>query len=174
MVESFASMHQLRMCPQRKDQIQAELDANFALEDDSLVRSFGQLSSLVDADDVWLFRAVELLDLDPHAQSYTTHFPRIAALFDVSASHGEFFLLDPSGQPHQALPRHGSPDPTVVEIVRRAAQACSVGHTLSVTLSRGHGLIYLEPLVVGGETMTDVNTLYCVAKKIRAELAGNA
>jgi hypothetical protein len=161
------------MCPERIDQIQAALDASFVLKDD-LVREFGQLSSLVDGGGIWIFRAVELLDLDPHAQSYVTHFNRIVALFDISASHGAFFLLDPAGKPHQRLPRHSSPDPTVVEIVRRIAQACFVRHTLSVTLSRGYGLIYLEPLVVGGETMADVNTLYCVAKKMREELAEDA
>lgn len=173
MVESFANVHQLRMCPQCEAQIQAELDANFELEEEGLVRSFGQLSTLVNGDDVWIFRAIELLDLDSHAQSYTTHFPRIAAMFDVSASHGEFFVLDLSGQHHQILPQRSSPDPNVIEIVRRIVKECTLGHTLSVTLSGGHGLIYLEPLVVGGETIADVNTLYCIAKKMRVELTGD-
>ena len=87
MVEAFANEHQLRMCPERKDEIQARLDASFTLEG-GLIRSFSQLSSLVDGRGIWIFRAVELLDLDQHAKSYVTHFNRIVALFDISASHG--------------------------------------------------------------------------------------
>lgn len=173
LVESFADLHQLPMCPERKAQIQVALDTSFVLKD-GLVRTFGQLSSLVDGFGIWMFRTVELLDLDPHAQSHSTHFNRIAALFEISADHGEFFLLDAAGQPHRKLPGRNQPNAAVVKTVRLISQACSVRHALSVTLSRGHGLIYLEPAVVGGETMADVNTLYCVAKKMRAELAEDA
>ncbi len=150
--------------------MQKTLDRCFSLKDENLVRSFDQLSSLVDGDSVWLFRAVELLDLNPHVQAYSTHFPRIVAVFDVPKDHDEFFLMGKSMQVRPRLPGSHNPNPNVVEIVKRIAESCRARHPVSVTLARGHGLIYFEPLLTGGETLSDVNTLFCIAKKMRQEL----
>lgn len=43
-------------------------------------------------------------------------------------------------------------------------------HPVSVTLTKGHGLVYFEPLVTGGENINDVDALYCIAKNICEEL----
>jgi hypothetical protein len=173
MLEAFAKMHQLRIRPEYEKELQKTLDICFSLKDEGLVRSFGQLSSLVDGDSIWLFRAVELLDLNPHARSYTTHFPRIVALFDTSTDHEAFFILNKSMQVSQRLPRLKSPNTKVIEIARRAAASCKTRHTMSVTVTRGHGLIYFEPLVTGGETISDVNSLYCIAKNMYENLSGD-
>jgi len=173
MIETFAKMQQLRIRPEYEKELQKTLDIYFTLKDEGLVRSFDQLSSLVGGDSIWIFRAVELLDLNPHAQSQSTHFPRIAALFGISANHDEFFILDKSMQPRQRLPRSTQTNPNVTEITMQIAKSCSARHPLSVTLTRGHGLIYFEPLVTGGETISDVNSLYCIAKKMCEKLSGN-
>ncbi len=171
MVEMFAKIHQLRFRPEYEKELQKTLDTFFSLKDDALVRSFGQLSSLVKGESIWLFRAVELLDLNPHAQSYTTHFPRIVALFEISTEHEEFFVLDKSMQARQRLPRSKSPNTKVTEIARQIAVSCKARHPLSVTITRGHGLIYFEPSVTGGETISDVNSLYCIAKDMGEKLS---
>lgn len=173
MLEAFAKMHNLRIRPEYKEDLQKTLDTCFSLGDTSLERSFGQLASLVDGGSIWLFRAVELLDLNPHAQSSSTHFPRIAALFDHSTEHEEFFVLDKSMQTRQRLPGSKSPDIKVTEIAKRTAISCKARHPLSVTVTRGHGLIYFEPLATGGETISDVNSLYCIAKNMCARLSGD-
>lgn len=173
MLEAFATTHQFRIRPEHKGELQKTLDSCFSLKDKRLVRSFGQLSSLVDGDSVWLFRTVELLDLNPHAQSSSTHFSRIVALFDIPTDHDAFFVLDKSLQASSRLPGSKSPDPQVREIAKRIAKACQARHPLSVTLTRGQGLIYFEPLVTGGETIRDVNALYCIAKHLGQELSGN-
>jgi hypothetical protein len=172
MVEKFAKIHRLRIRPEYEKELQQTLDTFFSLKDDGLVRSFGQLSSLVKGESVWLFRAVELLDLNPHAQSYTTHFPRIVALFETSTAYEEFFVLDTSMQARQRLPGSESPNIKVIETARKTALSCKVRHPLSVTITRGHGLIYFEPLVTGGETINDVNSLYCAAREINEKLSG--
>ena len=171
MLETFAHMHQLRIRPEDEREIQKRLDSCFSLKDKGMVRSFGQLSSLVGGEYVWIFRAVELLDLNPHAKAYSTNFARIAALFEISAAHEEFFLLDKALRVNKRLPGTISPDPEVVELTKRTATSCGARHPLSVTLTGGHGLIYFEPLVTGGETLDDVNALYCMAKEMRAKLA---
>lgn len=174
MLEAFAKTHQLRIRPEHENRLQKTLDRCFSLENEGLVRSFGQLSSIVDGGSIWLFRSVELLDLDPRAQSPSTHFPRIAAVFDASTEHEEFFVLDKSMRARQRSPSSQSPDSNATEIARQAAASCEAQHSLSVTLTRGHGLIYFEPVVTGGETMSDVNSLYCIAKHMYEELSGDA
>ncbi len=173
MLEAFAKAHQLRISPERKGELQRTLDGCFSLENENLVRRFGQISSLVDGGLIRIFRAVELLDLNPRARSYSTHFPRIAALFDVSTDYDEFFLLDKSMQARRRRPGSDPPSPDVAEIAKRTAASCNARHPLSVTLAHGHGLIYFEPLVTGGETMNDVDSLYCIAKGMREELGGD-
>ena len=173
MLEAFAKAHQLCIRPEHEKELQKTLDSCFSLNDKGLVRSFGQLSSLVGGESIWLFRAVELLDLNPHAQSDSTHFSRIAALFDISTDHDEFFVLDKSMQASKRLPRSKSPNPNVIEISKRIAKSCKARHLLSMTLARGHGLIYFEPLVTGGEKISDVNSLYCIAKNMSEKLSGN-
>jgi hypothetical protein len=172
MLEAFAKTHRLHIRPEHKEELQKTLDSRFSLKDENRVRSFGQLSSLIDGGSMWFFRAVELLDLNPHARSYSTHFPRIAALFKVSQDYEEFFVLGRSLQAIQKLPGSSPPNPDVVEITKRIAAECHARHPLSVTLARGHGLIYFEPLVTGGEKMRDLHALYCIAKKMREELIG--
>jgi hypothetical protein len=173
MLEAFARMHRLRERPDRVEDTQQTLDRCFSLTEKAMARSFGQLSSLIDGGPVRLFRVVELLDLDPHARSYSTHFSRIAALFEVPAALDAFFVLDGSRQVH---PRAGSPppDPEVAAVVRRIVRSGPARHPLSVTLARGHGLIYFEPLVTGGERAADIDALYRVAQRLHAELQGES
>jgi len=173
MLEAFAKMHQLRIRPEYGKELQEALDTFFSLEEDGLVRRFGQLSSLVEGESVWLFRAVELLDRNPHARSSSTHFPRIVALFETSTAHEAFFILDKFMQARQQLPESKPPGTKVAEIVKQTATACKARHPLSVTVTRGHGLIYFEPFVTGGETINDVNSLYCVAKGVCEKLSGD-
>jgi len=172
-LDTFAKMHQLRIRRDYQKELQEILDTCFSLKEDGLVRSFGQLSSIIEGKSVWLFRTVELLDLNPHGQSYTTHFPRIVALFDTSTEHDEYFVLDKSMQARQRIPRSTSPDTQVAGIARQTAALYKARHLLSVTVTHGRGLIYFEPLVTGGETISDVNSLYCVAKRMCEELSGN-
>jgi hypothetical protein len=76
-------------------------------------------------------------------------------------------------QIHQRLPGSKSHNAGVMELSKRIVKSCKARHALSVTLTRGHGLIYFEPLVVGGENKYDVNSLYCIAKSMHEELSEN-
>lgn len=167
---AFANKHQLHISPEHEKDLQKTLDARFSLKTANLVRSFGQLSNLIDGGPILVFQAVELLDLDPHAQSYSTHFPRIVALFDISTDYNEFFVVDKSGQAIQRPPRSNTPIPDVAGTSKRIADSCNARHPLSVTFAHGPGLIYFEPLVTGGETVDDISSLYCIAKSMHQEL----
>jgi len=166
MFQAFSKKHHLPIRPERREELQKTLDSCFSLKNKNLVRSFDQLSSIIDARPICLFRSVELLDLNPYARSDSTHFPRIAALFSVSENHDEFFILDKSMQAVSKLPGSKNLNPDVSSITKQVAASCNARHPLSVTLARGHGLIYFEPLVTGGETLNDIEILYFISKKM--------
>ena len=81
--------------------------------------------------------------------------------------------MDKSMQPRQRVSGSVLPNPNVAEITKQIIKSCAALHLLSVTLARGHGLIYFEPLVTGGETINDVNSIYCIAKKMCEKVKGN-
>jgi hypothetical protein len=173
MMEAFAQARGMSLEPDRAVEVQEMLDRCVALDEEGLTRSFGQPSTLVDGGSIWLFRAVELLDLSRYGQARSAHFPRIAALFDSSSERDEFFVLDRAGRAVGRVPGSKSPDPDVIEMAKRAANSCKARHALSVTLRRGHGLVYFEPLVTGGETRDDIDSLYCIAKRMREALSAS-
>ena len=170
MLEAFANSHQLCISPESKEELQKTLENHFSLKQEGLVRSFEQLSSIVDGGSIWIFRVVELLDLDPHAQSSSAHFSRIVALFEVAGKYDEFFIHDRSMQVKNRVSGSNPPSPLVTKITNQTASSCNARHPLSVTLAHGRGLVYFETLVTGGETMSDIDSLYCIARKLGQEL----
>ena len=132
-----------------------------------IAREFGQLSTLVVAGTVQIFRAVELIDLSQDTQPDSTHFSRIAALFDISQEYDEYFLLSNSQGISNLHPIHDSPDTIAVQVATDIARSCEARHTLSITLRNGKGLLYFEPTVTGGENKADLEALYCIAKAMK-------
>ncbi len=171
MLETFVQAHGLTIRPELASSIQQTLDLYFSLEDPGVVRSFCQLAGIVDGDTVRLFRAIELLDLSPHSSASSTHFSRIAALFEVSTEYDDFFLLDASLKPTRRWSGSPKPDPRAVTLAKKAATASSPRHTLSITLTHGHGLIYFEPLITAGETQGDLDCLYEIARQMHYHLS---
>lgn len=174
LLESFAREQHLRIRPERRQEIENNLNRCFSLEQPGITRNFGRLSSLIDGGSVWIFRAAELLDLDPYGSPPSTNFYRIAALFPVAGSnHDEFFLLDKHMRSYRMGPGKSPPNPEIVAMTKRIWRRCNARHPLSVTLVSEYGLIYFEPFVVGGETKNDVTSLYCIAKSMQEKLSGN-
>ena len=171
MLESFAKTNQFIFRPERENALQKTLDSCFSLKQEGIVRSFGQISSLVEKESINFFRTIELLDLNSHARSPNTHFTRIAALFKIPDAYEEFFVLDKSMQASRRILATRPINPNVIEKSKQIAAHCKTRHALSVTLGSGYGLIYFEPLVTGGETMSDVNCLYCFASSMQKALS---
>lgn len=170
MLETFATAHRFDVRPDLEDDVQNVLDDCFSLHENGLVRSFGQISSVVDGGAIRLFRSVELLDLNPAGTSQSTHLPRIAALVDVADQDSASFVLDRSGRASPLIPGSEPVDSGIPNIVSRIAVASSARHGLTVTMAKGKMLVYLNPLVTGGETAADVESLYSIAKRLRDEL----
>lgn len=174
MLDDFARAHGLIVRAGHKQALQQTIDSCFSLKEKGMVRSFGQLSSIIDGKTFWLFRAVELVDLNSHVQSNSTHYTRIAVLFDIPETvHDVYFVLDKSLRVSPKWPGSEPSDTVVIKKLNRIAQSCGMRHPLSVTFSCGHGLIYFEPLVTGGEKMDDIQSLYCIAQAMYGQLAAD-
>jgi hypothetical protein len=78
MFEAFANTHQFHISQDHDAELQNILKRCFSIEEKGLVRSFDQLSSLVDGTPIWLFRAVELLDLNPLLRVIRLTFPELS------------------------------------------------------------------------------------------------
>ena len=169
MLRDFVISRGLNILPKASVDLQKTLDSAFSLSN-NLVRSFGQLRDIAEEDGVFVFRAVELLDLNPHAQSDNTHFPRVISLFDVPSDYYEFFMLDCSMSLHNKIPHSKEIDVRIRKSCQNVVTSLRPRHTLSVSLSQGKGLVYFEPRVTGGETLADVNMLYDLAKAFRNDL----
>ncbi|GGC05821.1 hypothetical protein GCM10011352_35020 [Marinobacterium zhoushanense] len=166
----FARERELPIRRDYRKPLQRCLDNAFALPQADATRSFGQLAAIVDAEKAWLFLAVELLDLSRYGQAQSSHSPRLAALFKVRPELDAFFLVDTVGRVEDRLPEIPPAKPGVVTAVHEAMKGSGAGHTLSVTLSKGYGLIYFEPRITGAEDRADLESLYGIAIELHKRL----
>jgi hypothetical protein len=115
---------------------------------------------------------VELLDLNPGTKAYSTHFTRIIALFRITTDVNEFFGLNKSLQITQKISGSDTLSPDVETVTKHITLSCNAPHNISITFAHGHGLIYFEPMITGGESLQDIECLYCIAKKMHVEFGG--
>lgn len=170
MMTAFARHHGLRVDDGPGDGVQRLLDRQFRIAGQGMTRGFSRIRSVVDDGDVQLFRATELLDLNPYGEAASSHHGRIAALFGADGAPDGFFLLHTSGECVSRIPA-ATPDDVLVARCRAAARDCGVRHTLSLTFAGAKCLAYLEPRVIGGESPADVEALYCLSRRLRRALA---
>jgi hypothetical protein len=151
-------------------QLAGVLDSALSLEQPGLVRSFDRIRDIVyDQDTIALFRTVELLDLNPHGTSESTHHSRVAVTFEVPQQHDLFALVSPDLGCRSRLGSASGVPEEAVGMIRNALQGRPPRCPLSVTLKRGRGLVYLEPLVTGSVRSEDLDYLIAVGRAIRKE-----
>jgi Trk-type K+ transport system membrane component len=130
----------------------SQLEKAFDIEEAGCVRTFDQVRDVVSLPSGTIFRAVELLDLNPHASAVNPHHPRAAVMFSTQP---EWFGIFHVTSDLAVLQRYPLEERSAAEDVRRYIQEAGMSpppHPLSLTLMRGYGLAYLEPPVVGSVT----------------------
>ncbi|MGH2779880.1 MAG: hypothetical protein ACRDLA_00390 [Thermoleophilaceae bacterium] len=159
LLRRFAIRNGLSYEARRSDSLEEELTETFRLSGDRRVRAFSRVRDVVSDGRVRLFKCVELLDLSPWGESQNLHFPRIAVLFPVDPRCAHWALYHSGGsRPKSAAPGSFAYPPVSREMEAVLA-AHPPGHPLSVTLARGQGLAYLEPLRVGSEQEEELRYL---------------
>lgn len=159
-IENFARSHGLGYeARDSAGHLEREVNSCVALEEPGLARAFDRFRDLVSLNGGKLFRAVELLDLNPWGDTENTHQARTAVFFDAPHYPAGIFSVTPTLAVEQRYPRNQSAANQVRALLERASvrpPPCP----LSLTLMRGHGLAYLEPTMVG--SLTEEHLRYLV------------
>jgi hypothetical protein len=172
LVMAFAREKGLRYRPGDDGQLAAALDEALGFDEPGLVRSFGQVRDIVyDRESVQLFRTVELLDLNRYGTSQSTHYSRVAVTFEVSPDLELFALVSPDLRCQSRLGSDSSVPQEPVTVIRSVLENQRPRCPLSVTLKRGRGLIYLEPLVTGNVRPEDLEYLIAIGRGLRTAFA---
>jgi hypothetical protein len=138
--------------------LEARVNACVALDDANLTRTFSRFGDIVSLGRGTLFRAVELLDLNPYGRADYANRSRVGVWFRCPFQHEGFFLVTPALGVHQRYPE----EPDHTEDVRGRLEAARVAPppcTLSLTLMRDHAVAYLEPTVTGTVTAAHLDYL---------------
>jgi hypothetical protein len=121
-----------------------------------------------------LFRAVELLDLNPHASVESSHHARALVLFPGAPEWSGIFHVTSDLAVHQRYP--GERGPAAVGILRLFEQvgAAAPPHTLSLSFMHGQGLAYLEPAITGSVTEAHLTYLADLAARFSTHFSDSS
>lgn len=158
-VRGFAQSRGCALMEKDDGSLEAELGRAFRIDDAGCVREFGQIRDVVSLPTATMFRAVELIDLNPHARAENTHHARAAVLFQGAPKWSGIFHVTPGLVAHQRYPLEARSAAEDVSGLFAESGMPAPPHALSITFMRGHGLAYLEPLVTGSVTEEDLTYL---------------
>lgn len=130
------------------DGLEARVNDCVVLEEPNLVRSFSRLGDVVTLIHGAMFRAVELLDLNPYGRAEYVNRSRVAVWFPCRQKIEGIFTVSPALEIYQRYPE----EPARIDALRAFLEAARVEAPpcmLSLTLMRGQGVAYLEPAVTG-------------------------
>jgi len=148
LVRRFARERGLDYRAGGSSRLEDAVNACAAMEETGIVRAFSGLRDVVSLDGGTLFRATELLDLNPWGSPQNTHQKRTAVFFRAPEAPAGIFFVTPTLSVEQRYPRGGSAAEQVRSHLEQAgipAPPC----TLSLSLAPGGGIAYLEPAITG-------------------------
>lgn len=151
--------------------LERHLDRAFGIEDPGCARAFGQMSDIVSLPQGKLFRAVELIDLNPHASVQSPHQARAAVLFPGAPEWSGIFHVTSDLAVRQRYPRERGPAHVGMPRLFEQAGAAAPPHPLCLTFMRGQGLAYLEPAITGSVTEAHLTYLADLAARFSSHLA---
>ena len=130
-----------------------------------------KIKDIVGDGEIFLFRCIELLDLNPYGTPEITHQNHICLSFDVPQEIDLFFIMDKNGNQSNLYPKGKE--------IEKDEYFKEIKHTIhnnlhrnSVTISfrGGRALLYTNPLVTGGEAEEDIEYLVFLARSIKSKL----
>lgn len=161
----FADARGYRHSDRDDGSLERQLDRTFAIEEAGCARAFSQVRDIVHLPNGTLFRAVELLDLNPRASVESPHHARAAVIFPGAPEWSGVFLVAPNLAVHQRYPRERDPVTAQIPELLRQLGIAAPTHPLSLTFMRGQGLAYLEPAVTGSVVEAHLDYLVDLAER---------
>lgn len=171
MLHRFARGHALSYDPDPSDALEEEMNRAFRLDEVGFVRAFMRVRDTVGDGRIRVFRCVELLDLDRWGSGQNPHHNRIAALFPADPALRHWSMHGRDAHRLDGVVPKGHMDPAVSERVEATLSEHPPRCPISLTVSGGLGLLYLEPTMVGSETEADVEYLFTLADELARRLA---
>lgn len=162
-IRSFAETHGLTYHPRDNEGLESNINETFALRETGLEQNFSRIRDIVRFDGGVLFRATELLDLNPYGSATDPHAARVAVMFDLANAPEGIFIISPSLEVRQRYPLEGPDNTNRIAEVFRFPEFEPPPHPLAVSLKNGRALAYLEPLVVGSVSEADLEYLIRLA-----------
>jgi hypothetical protein len=168
LIAQFTGTHGLTYRKVDDGELGSALDAAFGLEGPGQIRTFGQIRDIVDTKDgIVLFRTVELLDLSAHGTSQSTHYSRVAVTYPASAEHDLFVLVGPNLECRSRFGGDSRVPESAVGVIRSSLDGWTPRCPMSLTLNKGRGVMYLEPLVTGAVRAEDLDYLVAAGRRLR-------
>jgi hypothetical protein len=179
MLRRLAKERDLKHTPKDDGQMATELDKAFYLPEPGYARAFMRVRDIVrkkvQDGAIALMRFTELLDLNPRGQSGHRHGNHLGATFPAPAGMDLFMIRQSNGHyVNQYPPGRNPAKQPGFETVRQVVEADPPAHPLSITFSRGRGLVYLMPLRTGSEKLPDARYLFGLAERLHAALRSGA
>lgn len=153
--------------------LERQLDRAFEISEPGCARAFSQVRDIVCLPIGKLFRAVELIDLNPHASAESPHHARAAVVFPGTPEWSGVFHVTSDLRVHQRYPREPDPATDRLPGLLRQVGIALPPHPLSLTFMRGQGLAYLEPTLTGSITETHLTYLSDLAERFAHHFSGS-
>lgn len=166
-IRQFARDRGLTWRPRDDENLEATINTAFDLPETGLVQNFSRIRDIVRFDDSVLFRGTELLDLTPYGSATNPHASRVTVLFDLTGVPEGIFMVMPSLEVRQRYPLEGPNNSDTIAGIFRSPEIEPPPHPLSLSLKNGHALAYLEPLVVGSVSDTDLEYLIKLTENLQ-------
>lgn len=166
LVRRFAESRSYSYSERDDGRLERELRDGFELRESACRRAFSRIRDVVSLERGELFRAVELLDLSPYGSAEDSHRARTAVRFPAGSLAAGIFHVAQDLAIRQRYPRNDrSQAAEVAGLLHSAGVACPP-HAMSLTLSRGQGIAYLEPLVTGSLNEDHLSYLVDLASRL--------
>ena len=166
-IRRYAEGRGLSYRPRDDEGLETTINDNFEIPEKGLTQNFGRLRDTVRFDDSVLFRAVELLDLNPWGSAANPHAARVAVLFDLDGAPDGIFTISPSLAVNRRYPLEGTDQSGRLAELLRTPAVEPPPHPLTISLRNGRAIAYLEPLVAGSVKETHLDYLTALPGRLQ-------
>ncbi len=171
MLKGFSQSRGLHYTPDDHGRLETELNRKLALDESGLVRSFMKIKDIVSDGEISLFRCIELLDLNPYGTVASPHQNHICVSLEVPVVINLFFITNKEGHTNNIYPKDKNLfEDTFFLQLQPLIEQNLPKESVTISFRRGRAIIYLNPLVVGGEKEEDLDYLLSLGKAIKHTL----
>lgn len=169
MLQKFARDNGLKYSAKDiNDQLADDLTENLQFEDYGRARGFSRIRDIGSDGEVSIFRCIQLLDTEKYGDLKETHNNSVCVSFNVPEAL-DLFVLYQGERFFNALSRRQKiKDQKTLQLVREVIGSFPPKHTLSITLQKGRGLLFLYPLVTGSEKYSDLEYLFALGHRLKS------